>query len=79
MTPNQLAILISKREGKKHEASIGDIKEILKIIATMAAEHTGPEEELCPIMCLSEYSHKIREKMEAKAKAKAAKKKGKRK
>lgn len=31
MTMRKLASLIAKREGKKHQASIGDIREILKI------------------------------------------------
>ena len=31
MTFNRLASLITKREGKKHQASIGDVREIMKI------------------------------------------------
>lgn len=31
MTLNKLASLIANKEGKKHQASIGDIREILKI------------------------------------------------
>lgn len=31
MTLNKLASIIAKHEGKKHEASVGDIREILKI------------------------------------------------
>lgn len=33
MTISKLASLIAKSEGKKHQASIGDIREILRIIA----------------------------------------------
>ena len=33
-----LASRIAKREGKKHQASIGDIREILKIMAHLEAE-----------------------------------------
>lgn len=35
MTMNQLASAIAKLEGKKHQASIGDIREILKIVVLM--------------------------------------------
>lgn len=38
MTLNKLASLIAKREGKKHQASIGDIREILKIIVAIDRE-----------------------------------------
>jgi len=31
MTFNKLASLIAKREGKKHQASISDVREIMKI------------------------------------------------
>lgn len=35
MTLNQLASAIAHAEGKKHQASIGDIREILKILVLM--------------------------------------------
>lgn len=38
MTMKQLASAIAKAEGKKHEASIGDVREILSIITTMSAK-----------------------------------------
>ncbi len=38
MTLNKLASEIAKREGKKSQARIGDIREILKIIVEMDAE-----------------------------------------
>jgi len=38
MTINQLASLIAKREGLKHEASVGDVREILKIIVELEFE-----------------------------------------
>lgn len=38
MTLNKLASQIAKREGKKHQASIGDIREILKILVELEAE-----------------------------------------
>jgi len=37
MTLNKLASAIAKREGKKHQASIGDIREVIKIIVDMEA------------------------------------------
>lgn len=37
MTLNQLASAIAKLEGKKHQASIGDIREILKILVEAEA------------------------------------------
>lgn len=40
MTLNKLASMIAKREGKKHQASIGDIREILRIICALDAEDT---------------------------------------
>lgn len=38
MTQKTLASQISIREGKKHEASIGDIREIIKITEMIFAE-----------------------------------------
>lgn len=38
MTMRKLASAIAKREGKKHQASVGDVREILKIIYTLDAE-----------------------------------------
>lgn len=35
MTLNQLASVLAHAEGKKHQASIGDIREILKILVLM--------------------------------------------
>lgn len=39
MTLRKLASLIAKQEGKKHQASIADIREILKIIIYMEVEY----------------------------------------
>jgi hypothetical protein len=38
MTLTKLASMIAKREGKKSQARIGDIREILKILFTLDAE-----------------------------------------
>lgn len=39
MNRNQLASRIAKIEGKKHQASIGDIREILKDLVMLQATH----------------------------------------
>lgn len=38
MTFNKLASLIAQQEGKKHQASIGDIREILKILMKLTGK-----------------------------------------
>lgn len=38
MNLNKLASLIAKREGKKHQASIGDIREVLSILVDLEVE-----------------------------------------
>lgn len=35
MTINELSQMITKAEGKKHQASMGDVKEILAILSDM--------------------------------------------
>ena len=39
MTLNQLASKIARFEGKRHQASIGDIREILKILCGIQASY----------------------------------------
>lgn len=41
MTMTKLASMIAKAEGKKHQASIGDIREILKILARLMLATPG--------------------------------------
>lgn len=36
-----LATAIAEREGKKHQASIGDVREILKVMIDICAEEHG--------------------------------------
>lgn len=43
MTLNKLASLISKKEGKKHQASIGDIREIIGVLVDIIREDGGSE------------------------------------
>jgi len=40
VTLNKLASVIAKREGKRSQARIGDIREILRILFTLDAEDT---------------------------------------
>lgn len=40
LTRNQLASMIAKLEGKKSQASIGDIREILKILCNLIGTDT---------------------------------------
>lgn len=48
MTMQQLASMIAKREGKKHQASIGDIREILKIYYDLSSDDEYSE-EICDL------------------------------
>lgn len=57
MTIKQLASEIAKREGKKSQARIGDIREILGILADIVAE--ASEGEGCNILnSISYYGYK---------------------
>lgn len=47
MTINKLASLIAKKEGKKHQASIGDIREILGILSDEIYEADSVLDILC--------------------------------
>lgn len=51
MTLNKLASLIAKREGKRSQARIGDIREILKIIVELNTESMidGSNEAAVPV------------------------------
>ncbi len=56
MTPRELASLIAKKEGKKSQARISDIREILSILITIEAEHSvngGPSSFECLFKMLS--------------------------
>jgi len=50
-TITQLASAIAKREGKKHQASIGDVREILRILEDLTIEycHTSPNRYSSPL------------------------------
>lgn len=66
VTLQKLASLIAKKEGKRSEARIGDIREILKLIAVMAAEDTevnGDDQTNCPLNALTEACNRELAKM----------------
>jgi hypothetical protein len=71
MTLNKLASLIAKREGLKSQASIGDIREILKIIVDIQSECMRSDVVLgeWPTLVISEQACK-RNKRKKKASAK---------
>lgn len=77
MTIQKLASEIAKREGKKSQARIGDIREILKILCTIDAEEAveKPGGDPTVLLVLGKESSKIegqilkrREREEKKAK-----------
>jgi hypothetical protein len=51
MTVNELASIIAKAEGKKHQASIGDIREILKILRKIL-KGGAPSHRFCGVDAL---------------------------
>ncbi len=70
MTIKTLASQIAKREGKKSQARIGDIREILKIIATLEAENYIYDKENgntphcnCPLVTIEKYAETICNKL----------------
>jgi len=69
MTLQRLASLIAKREGKKSQARIGDIREILKIIVTLSAQSAtddGTDQGSDPITALVEAAGKEQDRLESK-------------
>jgi hypothetical protein len=66
MTLNKLASAIAKREGKRSQARIGDIREILKLIAVMSAEDTeanGSDNSNCPLEALTNACNRELDKL----------------
>lgn len=74
MTLNKLASAIAKREGKKHQASVGDVREILSILGDILAEEMceSDGERSTTYESIAEIANKKIEKLWAK-KEKAAK------
>lgn len=66
MTVAKLASIIAKREGKKHQASVGDVREILKIFLDMMTEEEHMEAISETIN--SEIDKRIEKKKKAKKK-----------
>lgn len=77
MTLNQIASFIAKHEGKKSQASIGDIREILKIIITESSRLS--DDRVLLDLAIIKLAEAQFNKNEAKAAAKAAKLKSKKK
>lgn len=68
MTMQKLASELAKQEGKSHQASIGDIREILKLIAEMEAKWTLGTYPESPLDALYEASDAKVRKAKAKEK-----------
>lgn len=70
MTKKELIKLICKREKGKSNVSIGDVREILKIIAQLQAEYIIETERWLdsPLSILEVYSDKKHSKLNAKLK-----------
>lgn len=60
MNMKELASKIAAREGKKVEVSIGNIREILKIVVDMEVESGSPEDS--PLTCLVKRSIAVQKK-----------------
>ena len=69
MTKKELCSLIAKREGKKHQASIGDIREILNILIDL-----NLESELQVLALLAKETNKLADKLIKKKNQKGKKK-----
>lgn len=69
MTKKELCRLIAKREGKKHQASIGDIREILNILIEL-----NLESELQVLALLAKETNKLADKLIKKKNQKGKKK-----
>lgn len=65
MTMRTLASRIARREGKKHEATVGDIREILKILVAIVAEEEE-KEEAGTFALLAEEALKVKAKAKKK-------------
>lgn len=72
MTINQLASLIAKREGKKSQARIGDIREILGIISDLIYADYLEYKESSPVLDALANNGMNRAKKKLKTKRKKA-------
>lgn len=69
MTLQKLASEIAKREGKKSQARIGDIREILKLLAVIEAEmYMLNPGEMGPLGSVRTQAEKLIKKLQTKAK-----------
>jgi len=71
MNKNKLIKMIAEKEGKKHQASVGDVREIVKILFDLVISNDEVA-EFCDL-----HIEELREKFEAKKAKALAKKKSK--
>ena len=71
MNKNKLIKMIAEREGKKHQSSVGDVREIVKILFDLVVSNDEVA-EFCDL-----HIEELREKFEAKKAKALAKKKSK--
>jgi hypothetical protein len=78
MTIQKLASAIAFREGKKSQARIGDIREILRIMVDMEAEslHINGDPEAAPLHVMTEATNKALDKLRRRRKPKAIRRAG---
>lgn len=60
MTFNQLASKIAKMEGKKHQATIGDIKEILKCFFDLISDEASADYEPTINLMQKEFKKRLK-------------------
>lgn len=65
---NKLIKAIANREGKKHQASVGDIREILKIIVDLESEGVDFGGDEYPECCAIEVIEMMSEEKQEKSK-----------
>lgn len=69
MTLQKLASLIAKREGKRSQARVGDVREIIKILVGLIAD--GNEEQKYEGTAQACINEAVRKEEEKRAKKKA--------
>lgn len=58
---NELAGKIAEREGKKSQVSIGNIREVLKVLIELQYENANDKNEVAPFVVLALYYAKYAE------------------
>jgi hypothetical protein len=73
MTFQKIASELAKREGKKSQAKIHDVRELLKVLVQWDSEFSPLTIQDAPLTHLERLANREREKREARAAKKAAK------